>query len=74
MAAPPRAAPGWATAENVTGERPHRVLPAAVAVVAVLALVYALSRTDAIDRAWLWAAAVLVVAWTAWATRGEWHR
>ncbi len=58
----------------MTGERPHRTLPAAVAVVAVLALVYALSRTDAIDRAYLWTAAVFVVAWLAWVTRDEWHR
>ncbi len=58
----------------MTDDRSSRVLPAAVAVVAVLALVYALSRTDAIDRAWLWTAAALVVAWAAWATRGEWRR
>ena len=58
----------------MTDDRSSRVLPAAVAVAAVLVLVYALSRTDAIDRAWLWTAAALVVAWVAWATRGEWHR
>ena len=74
MAAPPGAAAGREAAEGVTGERPHSALPAVVAVAAVLALVYALSRTDAIDRAWLWTAAALVVAWAAWATRGEWHR
>ena len=58
----------------MTDEKQPRVLPAAVAVVAVLVLVYALSRTDAIDRAWLWTAAALVVAWAAWATRGKWRR